>query len=202
MIHSPCSELMIQLVFVSDYKYSILLGWCFITEEYIWPRMLSVYLPLVFCWLLTSFFIYQARTDLVLLSSSLPLSSPIQGPNMLPEMISKLTLIPILFVILRVWGAVYRLWWAILALQNDSKEFNDSFDSEHMWLHDMVSAGDAAQGFSNFIIFVLLTSAMRDKIKRFFCRWEKDRELEYEERRRSMGYNYGSLDIHKEELQF
>ena len=151
---------------------------------------------------MTSYFIYQARHDLLLLSSSLPLMSPIQGPNLLPEMISKLTLIPILFVILRVWGAIYRLWWTVLAFNNNSREFNDSFDMQHQWLHDLVSAGDAAQGFSNFIIFFILTASMRDKMKRFFCMSNEDKKIEREERRLSMGYNYGSLDLHKEELVF
>ena len=148
-------------------------GWCFIGAEYIWARVLSIYIPLIVCWLLTCLFVFSARSKLLKilkLQEMQVMAFESERNNPLPEMIARLTLIPLLFIFLRVWGAIYRVWWVAVALRDDSISSNAYFDTHHEWLQDLTSFGDAAQGFTNFVIFVILTRSVRQKIWARFLR--------------------------------
>jgi hypothetical protein len=140
-------------------------GWCFIPNEYPNQRLLSIYLPLSVCWVLTTYFYLSARSKIQELSIGL-LSTPllVQRADALQEVMQKLALIPFGFIMLRCWGAVYRL----MDRFRPSSQSDTDFAAQHRWLGILTALGDPAQGFFNFIVFIVMNRNMRTRFVSLF----------------------------------
>jgi len=68
----------------------------------------------------------------------------------------KLTLIPVVFILLRVWGTVRFFRFLV---------YHPEDPSLLKWLIVLHGIGDSSQGFANFVLFCLLTDKIRKKFR-------------------------------------
>ena len=69
----------------------------------------------------------------------------------------KLAMIPLIFVLLRMWGTIEFFW--SMARGGGTPPF---------WILILMGVGDSAQGFANCILFCVLTEKVRMKFVRCF----------------------------------
>jgi Slime mold cyclic AMP receptor len=135
-------------------------AWCFISKRYPVWRLFAIYVPLVVCWILSGVWYFLSQRRLRRLAGLLSRThGGISDRKIrdLQEVQQKLIAIPLLFVFLRMWGAAYRLVEFIKGPDATDTSAMDGFN----WLRVMTALGDPAQGFANFVVFVLLTREVR-----------------------------------------
>ena len=107
-------------------------GWCFIPKEYPLQRLLTIYAPLAACWFLTAFFYLSARNQVREMTND-TITTPLaaQRHEAMQEVMQKLTLIPAGFIALRMWGALYRMFYVFR--DQDSPNAEQNFVDEFRW---------------------------------------------------------------------
>ena len=130
--------------------------WCWLTRDAVGWRMTSIYIPLLCTWIATALFYLWARR--ILLNWQLD-STDIQVIATRNRADNKLLLIPFLFLISRIWGAVYRTL-SIWLLPEEIP----------LWLEVATAIGDPSQGFANCLIFVVFNSRI---MKLYFACWKE-----------------------------
>jgi len=135
------------------------LPWCFIDnqnmKQIIWG-LFAVYIPLYLSWIFTCVFYWLARQRVE--QAETRSKNPAAKQELL-EVSRKLRLIPLLFVSLRLWGAVYRM------IQYQEK---DTMSGSMRWLAIMAAIGDPSQGAANALVFVIFTKKIRQSYHRLF----------------------------------
>lgn len=113
----------------------------------------SIYIPLWSCWLVTLIFYLLA---LYSLNVQIQPSANVQvSTSRTIKIQQKLIFIPLVFILLRVFGSVHR----VLFMFTGEKVFA---------LAVAQSIGDPGQGFVNGILYVMLTKKVRDNYVLFF----------------------------------
>eukprot|EP00455_Lapot_gusevi_P020790 TRINITY_DN2197_c0_g1_i5.p1 TRINITY_DN2197_c0_g1~~TRINITY_DN2197_c0_g1_i5.p1 ORF type:complete len:315 (+),score=23.92 TRINITY_DN2197_c0_g1_i5:112-1056(+) len=133
-------------------------GWCFMPRSERYLRVATIYAPLAICWILTFVYYFLARRQ-VQQMREMSLFTPFarEKQNAVQEVLNKLTLIPLGFIFLRIWGCLYR-FTSISWDDNDS-----SLQDRFYWLEVLTSFGDPSQGIFNFFVFVVFTKKVRDR---------------------------------------
>lgn len=70
----------------------------------------------------------------------------------------RLTLVPIIFILVRIWGTIR----FIIYLSNSVATFNSEWEKALLYLQGI---GDSSQGFANFLLFCLFTKKFRVSLK-------------------------------------
>lgn len=142
--------------------------WCFIgRNQPVW-RFVTVYGLLAVCWMLTSLFYFLASRKFNLMRTI-----SFHGPSdtheikrkqeELAEVRMKLTSIPIIFVLLRVCGLVYRI---LAAAYPDETHVSTRW----FWLALATAIGEPAQGITDCIVFVFLAKKVRRRYYTMFLK--------------------------------
>ncbi|CAL1537296.1 unnamed protein product [Lymnaea stagnalis] len=69
---------------------------------------------------------------------------------------TKLTFVPLVFIVIRIWGTIRFL------LGNFAHDYASSSDSD--WIVILQGTGDSAQGFANFVMYIFFTSKIRERL--------------------------------------
>eukprot|EP00117_Sycon_ciliatum_P044151 scpid60076/ scgid31890/ Probable G-protein coupled receptor 157 len=81
------------------------------------------------------------------------------------EIDKKLTLIPVIFICIRIWGTIRFIMSTIPTA--------DCVSTGYFWADRafflLQSVGDSSQGLANAILFVIMTKKVRRRLLRFFC---------------------------------
>jgi Slime mold cyclic AMP receptor len=117
--------------------------WCYIPQAYQTLRIFTTYLPLFVCWLFVAV-MYALSTIKLRSVRRFSRDSRLHG-----EVQTKLILIPLAFVILRLPGAIFRLI-----------EFAGGVEVE--WLLPIMAAGNASQGIADCLVYVVFTAKCRE----------------------------------------
>eukprot|EP01105_Mastigella_eilhardi_P017469 TRINITY_DN4009_c0_g1_i1.p1 TRINITY_DN4009_c0_g1~~TRINITY_DN4009_c0_g1_i1.p1 ORF type:complete len:393 (+),score=72.25 TRINITY_DN4009_c0_g1_i1:138-1181(+) len=138
--------------------------WCFIpSDEPTW-RLFALMLPLIVCWIVTLVTCIGSNIQLLRVKHHLNQLEKIQRlvthkkrqqDTLLWQV--RLTSIPIIFFLFRIWDVIYRLAEAGCTFNNKSVP---SFFSSG-WYTVLVIVGDATQGITNAIVFVVLEPEVR-----------------------------------------
>lgn len=131
--------------------------WCFMRDGYPAARFFAVFFPLFVSWVGTGVLHLLTRRRIVSFEEiRRDLPQHLRGPQdgEIREIKDKLVYVPLAFVILRVWGAAYRIVEMFSASQH--------ITNRHLSFLELAAAvGDPLQGFANFILFVVLTRKAR-----------------------------------------
>eukprot|EP00995_Heteronema_vittatum_P004264 NODE_165_length_1754_cov_136.505572_g113_i0.p1 GENE.NODE_165_length_1754_cov_136.505572_g113_i0~~NODE_165_length_1754_cov_136.505572_g113_i0.p1 ORF type:complete len:355 (-),score=99.79 NODE_165_length_1754_cov_136.505572_g113_i0:689-1660(-) len=137
--------------------------WCFLGPEtpVVW-RVLGFGLPLVSCWIVTAVMYVLATIEIDRGCHFTPHGSDGTSPFEIEmrELQTKFKLIPLVFVVLRVWDAIYHVYSAV---------HRGKLMPVGGWYLSLMIFGDASQGFFNCLIFVFLTRKIRQRIASAFC---------------------------------
>eukprot|EP01087_Luapelamoeba_hula_P013759 TRINITY_DN395_c2_g1_i2.p1 TRINITY_DN395_c2_g1~~TRINITY_DN395_c2_g1_i2.p1 ORF type:complete len:525 (-),score=127.59 TRINITY_DN395_c2_g1_i2:339-1811(-) len=161
----PIVTLIVALSFhaLGENEYSRAVGWCWISSsvegyQTMWGLIagkgweVGSYIVTAIFYMLTKWKLHrllQSQRHSIIYASVRKVIS--QADN-------KLVLVPVIFVMLRIWGTV-RFFMQVGGLHIE--------ESRYFWLAFIQGMGDTAQGFANFILFCLLTKKVR---KQFFDR--------------------------------
>ncbi|XP_055874517.1 G-protein coupled receptor 157-like [Biomphalaria glabrata] len=90
---------------------------------------------------------------------------------------TKLTFVPLVFIVIRIWGTIRFL------IGSFAHEFGNSSVAD--WIAIMQGTGDSAQGFANFIMYIFFTSKIRERLFKS-CQWcHLERSHEHSDHSRS-----------------
>eukprot|EP01012_Entosiphon_sulcatum_P044321 TRINITY_DN58948_c0_g1_i1.p1 TRINITY_DN58948_c0_g1~~TRINITY_DN58948_c0_g1_i1.p1 ORF type:complete len:310 (-),score=25.44 TRINITY_DN58948_c0_g1_i1:181-1110(-) len=130
--------------------------WCFVKSDAVAERILGYIAPLVGCWLVTAIMYVVSTVKISEMQTKVHFPDSVDAE--MTELRTKFKLVPLIFVILRIWGLTQH----VVQLYSASYKWPT-------WFMCMVTFGDATQGLFNCGIFVLLTSKFRARLQQSCC---------------------------------
>lgn len=153
----PICFSMLMLVLNINYTNESDVPWCFLRPHTPtdW-KLLGYSLPLIFCWFVTTVMYFLASSEISRGAHFIPHSNVHKSHEAeIRELQTKFHLIPLVFVLLRIWDVAYHLYYA----------WNPHAVPIGGWYLNLMVIGDSSQGFFNCLIFIFLTRNIRDRIK-------------------------------------
>jgi len=138
--------------------------WCFIkypeNPNWIPLRCVTIYIPILICWCLAFIFYFMTKSKFMKYFDKQQL---IQGRIQSKFALSrKLTFIPLVFILLRMWGMVASIIQWISSGNFAYEKF--------LWLEFLHSLGDPGQGFVNAFFYVIFSKKIRKSYARcLYC---------------------------------
>lgn len=83
----------------------------------------------------------------------------------------KLTFIPVVFILLRIWGTIRFFFFICYPGFAHNKQLQKKLE----FLVYLQGIGDSAQGFTNFLLYCFLTEKFQNKLKKIFKCWCNDK---------------------------